>query len=144
MRTVTFGFLLRREETLTANQRLHWAQRSKLTSALRNKAAFTKRQQRPDARMEAAVCDVTLAFPDARARDAANWHPTVKALVDGLVSGPSRAAMLAATQDWPYGLLPDDDWRHLEGPHLRIDGRQRSARGEVLVCLDFRPMEVQR
>lgn len=55
-------------------------------------------------RLERAHIEVTIQFRDNRRRDIANWHPTAKAIIDGLVD---------------YGLLPDDDDRHLIGPDMR-------------------------
>ena len=45
-----------------------------------------------------------LSFGDKRRRDAHNYMPTLKAIVDGLVD---------------VGVLPDDDDKHLTGPDLR-------------------------
>lgn len=45
-------------------------------------------------------------------RDEANLHPTAKAVVDGL--GPGRGPSVG------YGLVRDDDWKHLNGPHITI------------------------
>lgn len=47
----------------------------------------------------------TLHFTDRRRRDGHNYYPTLKACVDGLVD---------------YGLIPDDNSKHLDGPDIRI------------------------
>lgn len=52
-----------------------------------------------------AYCLAELRFRDRRRRDPANWYPTVKAAVDGLVQ---------------VGVLPDDDAGTLLGPDMRI------------------------
>ncbi len=46
-----------------------------------------------------------LRFANRRKRDVANWYPTIKACIDGLVD---------------VGVLADDDERHLVGPDLRL------------------------
>lgn len=45
-------------------------------------------------------------------RDRSNLDPTIKACVDGL--GPARGRSAG------WGLIPDDDDKHLDGPHLTI------------------------
>jgi hypothetical protein len=64
----------------------------------------------------------TLAFPTGRRRDVANWHPTIKACVDGLVD---------------YGLIADDDDKHLIGPDLRPSDR-RALSGYGSLVLEIR------
>jgi hypothetical protein len=44
-------------------------------------------------------------FPDHRRRDPANWAPTAKAVIDGLVDAK---------------VFTDDDHKHLIGPDMRI------------------------
>ena len=43
--------------------------------------------------------------PDGRRRDPANWYPSFKACIDGLIDA---------------GVLPDDDAAHLDGPDMRL------------------------
>lgn len=57
-----------------------------------------------------------LHFMDRRRRDAPNLHPTLKACVDGL--GPAFLRMPSARYKGAsapgYGLIPDDDAKHLD------------------------------
>lgn len=64
----------------------------------------------------------TCAFPNQRRRDVANWYPTIKAAVDGLVD---------------YGLIADDDDAHLIGPDMRASDR-RAVTPLGLLVLDIR------
>ena len=94
-------------DVLTSNQRLHYYARSSRVRSIREVAAATARLTRAP-RLERARVTITIAFPDRRRRDTHNLMPTAKAVVDGLVD----AGLVDA------GLLPDDDHRHLVGPHL--------------------------
>lgn len=105
MTTITLR--LHPSEVLNANQRMHWAAKARLTANLRARATIAWRQA-GSPQMSRARLIVDLGYPDRRKRDKSNWHPTVKALVDGMVNPGVR------------GILPDDDDDHLEGPDLRV------------------------
>jgi crossover junction endodeoxyribonuclease RusA len=120
-----------REWLLTSNQRLAWRPKANRTSYLRDAAGWQARgwkaQHRKDVvtpfpqRMEATAW---LRFPTARDRDPANWYPTVKAIVDGVVDA---------------GVLVDDSTRYLLGPDMR-EAELRCAKGvAVQVLLVLRP-----
>lgn len=82
---------------LTSNQRLHWAEKARRTKAVR---LLGRASSRGVASPGCPVhMTVTIAFGDRRRRDVMNTHPTVKAIVDGIV-------------DW--GLLPGDDTTVIE------------------------------
>lgn len=89
---------------LTANQRLHHHARAQLTAALRHQAGWLARAQKIP-RIERAWIVCVYHAPDRRRRDPANWAPTAKALVDGLVDA---------------GVLADDDAKHVIGPDMRL------------------------
>ena len=89
---------------LSANHRHHWALEAQLVKEWREAAHWhAKRAKLPH--LAACHIEATLRFPDRRRRDAGNYAPTLKAVVDGLVD---------------YGLLPDDRHELLTGPDLRI------------------------
>ena len=105
-------------QILTANQRLHWAAKARLTSGLRTAAAIRWTGDGQPQLSRAAVV-VEIGYPDRRKRDAHNLMPTVKAHIDGLTHpGPGVR-----------GLLPDDSDDYLTGPDLRhlpeLDGGGR-------------------
>ena len=103
-RTVTIPVDLK-AEALSANGREHWSVRKARTKALRDKARMlTCAAHIP--LMNRAHLTVTVTWPDRRRRDVANLSPTIKALIDGMVSDAL--------------LLPDDDDAHLIGPDLRV------------------------
>lgn len=87
---------------LNDTRREHWAVKSRKARAIRDRGRLAVRLV-GSPRMEFARCVVTVFYPDRRKRDVGNLMPTAKALVDGMVDA---------------GLLPDDDDRHLVGPHL--------------------------
>ena len=110
-----------RDSLLNANQRLHWRPKADRTATLRSIGYVGAHQliwstkDRPTwvGAMEGtnpypfphkvrAVVEVL--WPNARRRDADNIRPTIKALIDGMVTA---------------GLLEDDDDQHLIGPDLR-------------------------
>jgi len=62
-----------------------------------------------------------LRFVDNRHRDAHNLYPSLKALVDGMVTD--------------YGLLPDDSHRYLIGPDLRVGTVCERGFGELLLTI---------
>ncbi len=92
------------KQWLNSNQRPHWAIRSRQTKAWRTEAALAAGVAGIPRQVRVWVV-AELAFAGQRRRDAANWYPTVKACVDGLVDAR---------------VLPDDDVTHLVGPDMRI------------------------
>lgn len=94
--------LLPAADVINANDREHWRKRAHRAKAIRDVAKKTAVVTRVPHLTRARI-DVVIDFPDRRRRDTHNLMPTVKPIVDGLVDA---------------GLLPDDDTRHLTGPHL--------------------------
>lgn len=101
---------LTRSKLLSANDKMHWAARSRLTKQLRQWGYLLGREGEGVARLGLthARVEVEFAYPDRRRRDRSNLAPTVKALMDGLIDA---------------GLLPDDADRFLDGPHTVIADR---------------------
>ncbi len=124
---------LKRHELISANDRLHWTRRRNRNSLIRARAAQTWLQahQQP---METARCDIWVSYPDQHRRDLANLSPTVKALIDGVVSGPAG---------WRNfnGILPDDSDQYLEGPYLHRSKRYPVTAGVFTFQLVFTPLE---
>lgn len=89
---------------LNANDRGHWSKRSGLTRVWRETAQILARQQRLPGLGKVCI-EAVLSFPDKRRRDAHNYYPTLKAIVDGLVD---------------HGLIPDDSAQYLIGPDIRV------------------------
>lgn len=104
---------------LTMNSRLHWRATAGLTTDWRDRTALTARQAHlPVGQVTRARFDAELRFTRTVRRDPANWHPTLKVIIDALTAG---------TRTHPgYGFLPDDAPRYLhcqDCPHLSIGAR---------------------
>lgn len=97
-----------RASWLSANDRVHWAVKARVTKAWR--LAGRKAGLAADVRSlgwERVHVTAYLHFADMLRRDPANYSATVvKAAIDGLVADA--------------GLCSDDDWRHLDGPDVRL------------------------
>lgn len=89
---------------INANDRLHWRKKADLTALWREVAGWAVKQHRPATRLQYAHVDVVMWFRTSHSRDAANYHPTVKAVIDGLVKDG--------------GMLPDDSDEYMTGPML--------------------------
>lgn len=77
---------------LNANQRLHWAAKSKLTRDVRDTAAF-KAKSAGVPEVDHVSVRLVWVVTDKRRRDTDNTYPTFKAMCDGLVDA---------------GIVPDD------------------------------------
>lgn len=95
--------------SINEERRRHWSFRHRAAAAWREAAFWYARAARVGPQPPSVV-DVTLPVVGARRRDPANWSPTVKAIVDGLVLA---------------GLWPDDgpDWVATREPRLEPGGR---------------------
>lgn len=87
---------------LNSNQRLHHHRRADITRVLR-RAAWAASRELPA--LERAHIIGVLHPQDRQRRDPANWYPSFKACVDGLVD---------------QGVLEDDDHTRVVGPDMRI------------------------
>lgn len=85
---------------MSANDRMHWAQKSKRTKALRQLgAAFARQHGIRD--LGTTHVAAFIGYPRGGKADPANAAPTVKALIDGYVDA---------------GAWPDDDSTYVIGP----------------------------
>ena len=109
----TLTLYLSRAQIITANERKHWAQTAPVKQVLRA-LGFKAALSLP--RYERVRLVVVVSYPDRVARDVANLQPTLKALVDGMVSGLDGKAPAEA------GILPDDNDRYFVGPHMEWSG----------------------
>ncbi|MDH6499567.1 hypothetical protein [Streptomyces sp. SAI-149] len=87
---------------LNANQRFHHHKRAEITRVLR-RAAWAASRAVP--RLERVHIIGVLHPEDRQRRDPANWYPSFKACVDGLVD---------------QGVLDDDDHTRVVGPDMRM------------------------
>lgn len=105
---VVLEFNLHRDLLLSSNQRMHWAAVASRVKQLRAKG-YRAWLDAGQPRMGRAQIVCRIDYPDARERDAANWQPTAKALVDGVVGGINGRG---------GNLLPDDSDRYVSGPFM--------------------------
>ncbi|MGW4981238.1 hypothetical protein [Streptomyces mirabilis] len=95
---------------LNANQRLHYHKRAEITRVLR-RAAWAASRAVPHLER---VHIIGVLYPeDRQRRDPANWYPSFKACVDGLVD---------------QGVLADDDHTRVVGPDMRMGHVVEGAR----------------
>ncbi|MFJ2733714.1 hypothetical protein [Streptomyces sp. NPDC087317] len=120
---------------LNSNQRLHYRRRAEYTSKIREAAMEAVSEcpalmaalaaAKPDPLFARAHVLGVLHPPTDGRRDPANWYPTFKAAVDGIVDA---------------GLLEDDDHTRLLGPDMRL-GEKRKGGQIVLVVRGLEPGE---
>jgi crossover junction endodeoxyribonuclease RusA len=122
----TLTLTIPRRLILSSNDRRHYHDARRRVAELRALAAYTARslQLRP---MPAATVDVAIAYPDRRRRDAPNLWPTVKPLLDGIVTDA--------------GILPDDDDEHIPSLTFRRS-RLACPAGVVIIELTFNAADV--
>lgn len=110
-------------ELVNANDRMHWARKARIVRELR-KAGWACARKARVPRLDRVRVTVEYQPPTAsRARDAGNWAPTGKALIDGC-----RDA----------GVLPDDNSKHVEEEAYRI-GKPYPRGRIVLVLTEVEP-----
>lgn len=108
---------------INANDRLHWAVKARLTKTIRDAAHIITRQAKVPRLEKARIEFFFHPGPRIRRRDAANWFPSAKAAVDGVVDA---------------GVLADDSDEFLEGPIPRR-GEAREKSQLVLVITEQAP-----
>lgn len=121
----TLTFTIPADLWLSANQRMHWAPKSKRTAALRNigwAEALTKGLGAQDVTHVAAFIGYTRNVK----ADPANSAPTIKALIDGMVDA---------------GVWADDDSTHVIGPTYLRDPKSPTP-GHYTVRLVLTPQEI--
>jgi hypothetical protein len=106
---------------LNANQRLHHRVVTARKIEIRDTALVMTRYAKVPRMQRAHAFFIVRPLPVNRDRDPANWAPSAKAAIDGMV----RA-----------GVLPDDDSTHLIGPDGRLGTPVKGAQ-LVLVITDL-------
>lgn len=108
------------EAYINVNQRQHWAPRARLTRAWRVAGFMAARSAMLDGlpQMKRAHIEARISFARAHSGDVANWYPTIKAVLDGVIGDA--------------GLLPDDSDAHLIGPDMRR-GPKGPQRVELII-----------
>jgi crossover junction endodeoxyribonuclease RusA len=102
--TTTVRFRIPADWWLSANDRLHWAPKSKRTSMLRQLGHAVAAELVPQ--QDVSHVAAFIGYPRNGKADPANAAPTVKALIDGMTDA---------------GVWPDDDSTHVIGPTFLRD-----------------------
>ena len=98
---------------INANDRLHWAEKARLTRIWRHAAHGAVLRQHKGARFDVPVrITVTIHKTRAGRYDVSNLSPTSKAIVDGLVDA---------------GVIPDDSNEYVVGPDMRAGEKRAEA-----------------
>lgn len=105
---------------LTANQRMHWSKRARITKQLRSDAFLMAKYAKIPALERAQVVCVYEPPPVRGVKDVGNLAPSAKALVDGAICDA--------------GVLPDDSDAYMVGPDMRR-GRQPHPGGRLLLII---------
>ncbi len=92
---------------LNANSRKHWADRSTKTGIWRPAGLAAAQAAALPVLVPFVVIHATIFKARAGRYDPSNLYPTIKAIIDGLTD---------------YGLVEDDDYRHVDGPHMHHGG----------------------
>lgn len=95
------------DEWINANQRLHWAVKSRRTKAWRQAAMIVARSAGLPKGLGRVHVTAQVWKSSKRRYDPHNLYPTAKAIIDGLVD---------------YGLIVDDSAGYLDGPDMRHGG----------------------
>lgn len=103
---------------INANERLHWREAARRTKSWREAAGWIGLRDR--VRFPAAHIVAELHFRGNRQRDAANWYPTVKACIDGIVGDAQ--------------VMPNDSDKHVLSPSF---APSQTGTGFVGVKLTF-------
>ncbi len=125
--TTELTFTIPADLWLSANQRMHWAPKSKRTRDLRGLGALTAVLEEVEPLGSTHVA-AFIGYPRGGRVDPSNAAPTVKALIDGMTDA---------------GVWPDDDHAHVIGPTYLRDKSSGQA-GVHTVRLVMTPQEVPR
>lgn len=127
--TLELGYI-KPPKGLSANDRAHWAVKSKSTAAVRSLVKHLALEAGIEPMMRCQV-EIIWVVADRRRRDSDNAAPFAKCVFDGL--GADRGVTA--------GIVPDDDPAHMVKLMPRIEYRQGcTPHFEVLITdLSFRP-----
>lgn len=106
---------------LTLNQRMHHMAKYRIGKQWADATLVWATAKKLPKGLDKVRIEATLSFPTNRVRDEANYHPTLKPCVDALVR---------------YGLMIDDDPKHLDGPHIAFG--EKTTAGLGWLALDIR------
>lgn len=103
---------------LSANQRLHWAEKARRTRWVR---AMARSAARDLPKYSRVTITTWVGYPTSGLADPANCHPASKAAIDGLVDA---------------GVLPEDDSLHVVDGGYRRDPKCRRGIHTLRLVID--------
>lgn len=119
--TITLGY---QRPPLTANQRMHWAKRARITRKVRADMAWRLKavglRRKPLEKGQKLRVQLVYIPGTNRRRDTDNLWPTLKAICDGIVDA---------------GLVPDDTPEWMEKPEPKIGPVTPGLRHRIQVKL---------
>ncbi|MBM4489698.1 hypothetical protein GS471_17010 [Rhodococcus hoagii] len=107
---------------MSMNDRMHWAQKAKLTKRIRSTAHTLAAAKRLPAGLDHVTVALVYRPRDRRRRDTDNLMPVLKALCDGLVD---------------HGLVTDDTPQWMTKHMPRLDEPQKGAGGAMWLELTW-------
>ena len=107
---------------MSMNDRMHWAQKAKLTKRIRAEAGILACRSRLPTGLDHVSVALVYRPRDRRRRDTDNLMPVLKALCDGLVD---------------YGLVTDDTPQWMTKHMPRLDKTQKGAGGAMWLELTW-------
>jgi hypothetical protein len=114
---------IHKSQVLNQNRLPHWGPGNKIKTDLKLLGRVAGKGLKR--RFRKVKLEVTVSYPTAASADAANYYPTMKAYVDGMVDKPP---VIKGQKALPArGCLADDSDAYFDGPHLTGSG-QKSGR----------------
>lgn len=97
------------EPLITSNDRRSWAAHHRIRCDVRDRALWLLRVEKIPRLQYVHIFGIVHAT-NMRRRDAGNWYPTCKVIIDAMVA---------------EGILPEDDQHHVVGPDPRVRRRKK-------------------
>lgn len=121
---------------LNLNGREHWGRKAGRARSWRHATLAALRAAHLPTGLDRIRVDAELRFAARRRRrDPSNFMPTIKPMVDALCPAQRTTRGVAVG----YGLIPDDNPAHLDGPHLTIgepiEKKPYGPVGEVILTI---------
>lgn len=128
----------------------NWRRRWQSEVAWRKAAHDALKRKRLPKGLDRVRVDVELRFPDRRVRDASNYEPTLKKIIDALQpqtvtwTTDKKTGGKKPVVHLGVGLIPGDDKRYMDRPEPTIGeplGRNNPVKGQVI--LRITPLQKQ-
>lgn len=112
----TVSIVVPRDLVLSANRRTHWGRDASKKPSLRILGRSAARRLYTVPGTMRVRIDVDVFKDRVTHYDPTNLGDTMKSCLDGMVA---------------QGFLDDDDWRHVDGPHMHHGGVDKSLKGRI-------------